>query len=49
MEGYWRAGCFDPGETDRMYRDGIKPEQCVDVIDVGGELMTVGYNMKGFR
>jgi hypothetical protein len=44
IESYWNAGCFDPGDTDRLYREGIKPEHCAETIDIGeGEMVPVGY------
>jgi len=43
IERYWNAGCFDPADTDRLYRDGIKPEQCREMVDIGGEMVPVGY------
>lgn len=43
VQSYWSAGCFDAGDTDRMYRDGVQAEECGEVIDVEGELMPIGY------
>jgi hypothetical protein len=43
VQSYWSAGCFDAGDTDRMYRDGVRPEDCAEVLDVDGELMPIGY------
>lgn len=43
VQHYWRAGCFDAGDTDRLYRHRVLPEKCAEVIDVDGELMPIGY------
>jgi hypothetical protein len=44
IEAYWGAGCFDPCDTERLYRDGIRPEDCAEAIDIGGgEMVPAGY------
>jgi hypothetical protein len=44
IHAYWTAGCFDPFDTERLYRDGIKPEHCAETVDIGaGEMVPIGY------